>query len=253
MVFTSGLPRIPSLLGGLLPTKTYCCWYAELRPPNDVVLGRTGRAAQQRRNRSSCCPTTTATTTTTTTRISDRVFLLDGNPIALRLPLSHLPARPIPQPMARAWLSTTSLSTLPPFAKTPYWSVNSKRHCDDNSLHLSDGGPHQQGPDSSNPTNETRPSEAGNDDEDDGMFWATFVMVVLIGSNLVALWCEHSMTPNQSLLRGLATLRSESTSDESVAGDDDHEGHRNEEPPRIGSENAKISRRRTTRIVYLRW
>jgi hypothetical protein len=120
---------------------------------------------------------------------------------------------------------------------------------------MPEGGPHQQGPDLANP-NESRSShEAGDEnEEDDGMFWATFVMVVLIGSNLVALWCERNMTPDQSLLRGLATLRSEIANDDESAGREDPDDSRNEGPPGMGDKDkAKISRRRTTRIVYLRW
>jgi hypothetical protein len=139
--------------------------------------------------------------------------------------------------------------------------MNSTRPYEDDSIirhqqwQMPEGGPHQQGPDPANPNESRNSHEAGDEsEEEDGMFWATFVMVVLIGSNLVALWCERSMTPDQSLLRGLATLRTESANDDESAGREDPDGSRNEGPPGVGDNNkAKISRRRTTRIVYLRW
>jgi hypothetical protein len=87
------------------------------------------------------------------------------------------------------------------------------------------------------------------------------VMVALVGSNLLALWCEANMNSNQSFLRGLGSLHKSSSEegDDRVASHDKPRGA--EGPGDAGGEEGregdvrepKISRRRTTRIIHLKW
>jgi hypothetical protein len=82
------------------------------------------------------------------------------------------------------------------------------------------------------------------------------VVVVLVGANVLALWCEMNMDSNQSLLRGLGTLMSTRDDPDGAA-----RGKPSVDDQDEGGEDAggelwpanKLSRRRTTRIVHFRW
>jgi hypothetical protein len=101
--------------------------------------------------------------------------------------------------------------------------------------------------------------DRAEDDDDDGLFWATLVMVALVGSNLLALWCETKMNSNQSFLRGLGTLlkSSDQGSGDRANSHDKRSGDVGTQDEGAGRESDErvpnISRRRTTRIIHLKW
>jgi hypothetical protein len=81
------------------------------------------------------------------------------------------------------------------------------------------------------------------DGDDDSLYWGALMLMILLGSNVLAFWCEKNMTPNESFLQGLASINRKD--------DDDEEKDDKNEPS--APEGMRPARRRTTRIVHLKW
>lgn len=90
--------------------------------------------------------------------------------------------------------------------------------------------------------------------EDDGsIFWAFGMLGALLSANVLAVWCETRMTPNESLLQGLATLNKKESikkKKEEVAEEEDAAASSTENGN--GNVMGLKRKRRTTRIVHFR-
>jgi hypothetical protein len=126
----------------------------------------------------------------------------------------------------------------PSFAHTQSLHTPSSLH-----HHLHNDGHHHQ-----------RPTNGGaNDVDDDSLFWAAGMLMVLIGANLVALLCEINMDDKQSLLRGLGTLNKNEGAGQATETSDATET--NDRQPNDSDQLPLEDRHRrsTTRIVHLKW
>jgi hypothetical protein len=106
----------------------------------------------------------------------------------------------------------------------------------------------------------------GHNADDDGLFWAAGMLLVIIGANLLAILCEINTDAEKSLLRGLGTMSREASALSAAAAttkplqaeldrkvlnecaDDDQP--LDCRPPTLLENH---HRRRATRIVLLRW
>jgi len=113
--------------------------------------------------------------------------------------------------------------------------------------------------------------EGNNEDTEDGdaTFWAFGMLFAIVLANVAAIVCEMNMSPDQSLLRGLATLNSKTKKNSNMTktsvsrGDDDDEdggvGDTGFEPfdddgfGGVVGDKPGLRKRRTTKIIHLRF
>lgn len=94
------------------------------------------------------------------------------------------------------------------------------------------------------------------DEDNDNMYWAAGMVLLLIGANVLAVWCERQMSPDESFLQGLGTANRRPSR---RINDDNHQGGSSEGSVDTGDDDGGDDRlattpgRRTTRIVHLRW